>query len=283
MWFMTEFQNAFYDREKAAYVTYSRLWHVAQRRTIGKAETNDFTDWPLPKPVLMPGLNESLTVDYYTNAHSLYPGHTDIHFFFVAKYRRGTDDCSDIHLAVSLDGDQFEFVPGGPVIAQEPWPWGPDAAPGAGFIIPLTGLVPFGREHVGLVYGGSNVAHKWPRTAQLQHFARWALWQRERMVALAAPEVGDFVTAGLILQGRHIALNAKTEMSGHIRAEVLDDSGQPVPGFRIDDADPIAGDQPRHVLTWRGQADLAPFAGQKIFLRFRLSSAKLYSLWAEDA
>lgn len=283
MWFMTEFQNAFYDSEKAAYVTYSRLWHVGQRRTIGKAETQDFSDWPLPRPVLMPGLQEPLSVDYYTNAHSLYPGRSDVHLFFVTKYRRGADDCSDIHLAISLDGDLFEFVPGGPVITQEPWLWGPDAVPGAGFIIPLTGLVPFGQNHVGLVYGGSNVAHKWPRTTQLQHFARWALWEKERMVALAAPAAGEFVTAGLILHGRHIALNAKTALSGHIRAELLDANGQPAPGFGLADADPIVGDYAQHVLTWRGQSDLGAYRGQKVFLRFHLSNAKLYSLWAAES
>lgn len=282
MWFMTEFNNTFYDTEKQSYVSYIRLWQVAQRRTIGKAETKDFANWPRPRPVLMPGLGDPVNVDYYTNAHSLYPGTSDVHLFFVTKYRRATDDCSDIHLAVSLDGDHIDFVPGGPVIPQEPWEWGPEAAPGAGFIVPLTGMVPFGSDQVGLVYGGSNVAHKWPRTKQLQHLSRWALWDKERMVALAAPKAGEFVTAGLLLHGRHIVVNAKTAIDGQIRAELLDEKGQSVAGFGLEEADAIVGDHPHHVLTWRGQADLGRFVDQKIYLRFQMIKAKLYSLAATE-
>lgn len=278
MWFMSEFNNAFYDVERQAYVSYIRLWHVHQRRTIGKAETRDFANWPFPKPVLMPGLDDPLDTDYYTNAHSLYPGTTDIHLFFVAKYRRGSDDCSDIHLAFSLDGEFLQWVPGGPVIAQEAWEWGPDAAPGAGFIIPLTKLVQFDERHVGLVYGGSNVAHKWPRTAQLQHFSRWALWENERLVALQAPALGEFVSAGMLLQGRIITVNVKTEMTGCLRAELLNERGEPVPGFCREDADAVVGDQPQAHLSWRGQCDLSAFQGKKIYLRFHLEQAKLYSI-----
>jgi hypothetical protein len=282
MWFMSEFNNAFYDVERQAYVSYIRLWHVGQRRTIGKAETKDFANWPFPKPILMPGLDEPFTTDYYTNAHSLYPGTTNIHLFFVAKYRRGTDDCSDIHLAISLDGDLFQWVPGGPVIAQEPWSWGPDADPGAGFIIPLTKLVQFDQHQVGLIYGGSNVAHKWPRTAQLQHFSRWALWENERIVALEAPAQGEFVTAGLLLQGRVIVVNAKTKMTGSLRAELLDERGEPVVGFSHENADPLVGDQPRAMLTWHGNGDLSAHQGRKVYLRFYLEQAKLYSISAPE-
>jgi hypothetical protein len=281
MWFMSEFNNAFYDVERQAYVSYIRLWHVGQRRTIGKSETKDFADWPFPRTIFMPGLDEPLTTDYYTNTHSLYPGTTDVHLFFVTKYRRGTDDCSDIHLAISLDGDLIQWVPGGPVIPQEPWEWGPDAEPGAGFIIPLTSLVQFDQKYVGLIYGGSNVAHKWPRTSQLQHFTRWALWEKERLVALEAPQRGEFVTAGLLLQGKAIVVNAKTEMTGSLRAELLDEIGRPIAGFLQQDSDAIVGDQPQALLTWRGNGDLSANQGKKIYLHFYLEQAKLYSISAQ--
>jgi hypothetical protein len=278
MWFMSEFNNAFYDVERQSYVSYIRLWHVQQRRTVGKSETHDFANWPFPKPVLMPGLDEALTTDYYTNAHSLYPGTSDIHLFFVTKYRRGSDDCSNIHLAFSLDGELLQWAPGGPVISQEPWLWGPDAAPGAGFIIPLTQLVQFDEHHLGLVYGGSNVAHKWPRTAQLQYFTRWALWENERLIALLAPERGEFVTAGLLLQGKSIIINAKTEMTGRVRVELLDERGESIIGYGLEDADVVVGDAPNALLTWRGQGDLSTRQGKKIYLRFYLEQAKLYSI-----
>ena len=226
-------------------------------------------------------MRDPLSTDFYTNAHSLYPGHEDVHLCFVARYRRGGDDCSDISVAVSLDGDIFNFPPGGPVITQEDWEWGPTAEPGAGFIIPMTALTPFGNDQIGLVYGGSSVAHKWPRTVEVEHFSRWALWDKERLVSLAAEEHGEFVSAGLILHGSQVFINARTEMSGRIVAELLDAMGETVPGFTFDDCDPVIGDHSRALLSWRGRSNLSEQIGKKIFLRFRMTRANLFSLSAE--
>ena len=184
-------------------------------------------------------------------------------------------------MAVSLDGDIFNFPPGGPVITQENWEWGPTAEPGAGFIIPMSALVPFGSDQIGLIYGGSNVAHKWPRTVEVEHFSRWALWDRERLVSLAAEEHGEFVTAGLILHRPRIFINARTEMSGRIEAELLDAMGETVPGYRFEDCDAIIGDHNRALLSWRGRSNLSEQTGKKIFLRFRMIRANLFSLTAE--
>ncbi|MDE0071677.1 MAG: hypothetical protein OXO48_18325 [Caldilineaceae bacterium] len=281
MLFMAESNNAYYDAEREACVTYIRLWHVAQRRAIGKSVSKDFSRWPFPRALLVPELRDPISTDFYTNAHSLYPGHEDVHLCFVARYRRGGDDCSDISVAISLDGEIFNFPLGGAVISQEAWEWGPTAEPGAGFIIPMTALVPFGMDQMGLVYGGSNVAHKWPRTVEVEHFSRWALWDRERLVGLTAPEHGEFVTAGLILHGPQVFVNARTEMSGRIQAELLDSMGEVLPGYSFEESVPIVGDHNRALLKWRGDTDLARWVGKKIYLRFRMIQAKLYSLTAQ--
>ncbi len=146
------------------------------------------------------------------------------------------------------------------------------------YIIPLTGMTPFGRDQVGLLYGGSNVAHKWPRTVQIEHFWRWALWERERLVSLTALDYGEFVSAGLILSKPQIFINARTEMSGRVVVELLDAMGEPVGGHRFEDSDPIIGNHTRAVLTWRGSDNLADQVGKKIYLGFRMFRAKLFSL-----
>ena len=243
--------------------------------------SRDFSTWPFPRALLVPELRDPISTDFYTNAHSLYPGHEDVHLCFVARYRRGGDDCSDISVAVSLDGEIFNFPPGGAVISQEAWEWGPTAEPGAGFIIPMTALVPFGKDQMGLVYGGSSVAHKWPRTVEVEHFSRGALWDRERLVGLTAPEHGEFVTAGLILHGPHVFVNARTEMSGRIQAELLDSMGEVLPGYSFEESIPIVGDHNRALLKWGGDSDLARWVGKKIYLRFRMIQAKLYSFTAQ--
>jgi hypothetical protein len=274
MLLMAETCNPYYDVQRQSYVCYLRYWYSAQRRGIGRAETKEFGQWPLPRPLLQPGYSGSLSTDFYTNAHATYPGHDDIHLFFVADYYRHTDR-TDIRLAVSLDGEIFDFVPGGPVIRC-----GPEGAPDAGCIFPGNGLVPFGDDHVGLIYYGYPVPHKWPRTAAWSSVQRWARWERERLVALKAPAQRTFTTAGLHLEQPVIFLNARTDMTGYIRYELLDEMNQPIHGHTLADSDPIIGDRKRQPLSWQGRANLSDRISKKVFLRFEMNKAKVFSLSA---
>jgi len=117
----------------------------------------------------------------------------------------------------------------------------------------------------------------------VEHFSRWALWDRKRLVGLEAEAHGEFVTAGLILLGPHVLINARTEMSGRIQAELLDSMGEVLPGYSFEESNPIVGDYNRAPLTWRGGSDLAHLVGKKVYLRFRMIQARLYSMTAEDS
>jgi hypothetical protein len=277
MLFLAETCNPYYDVERQSYVCYLRYWHAAQRRGIGRCETRDFGNWPLPRPLLLPGLAGPLSTDFYTNAHVTYPGHDDVHLFFIADYYRDNDR-SDIRLAVSLDGEVFDFVPGGPVIRR-----GPAGSPDAGCVFPGNGLVPYGEGHIGMIYYGYAVPHKWPRTADWKPVARWALWERERLVALKAASHGEFVTAGLELRQPVIYLNARTEMSGFIRAELIGEKGKPVPGCGLAETDPIIGNHTRRALSWKGRAALGAYIGKKVYLRLQMSQARLFSISAAES
>jgi len=280
--FMTEHVEPFYDVEKGRYVDYPRYWHNAQRRGIGISETDDFAHWPLPRPLLCPGLGAPLTDDFYTTCHTLYPGTTDVHLFFIANYYRGTNDCVDVDLAVSLDGDLFDIVPGGRVLDCDTEAWDPDQSGPPACVFPMKGLVPFGDDRVGIITREDNVPHKWPRTCQWQHTFRWALWKKERLVALRAEGDGRFTTAGLILTRPNICVNACTEPKGLITAQLLDETGEPVPGYDHDECDPINGDHLKATLTWQGKQVPAKMAGRKIYLQFRMSHARLFSISASE-
>ena len=47
-------------------------------------------------------------------------------------------------------------------------------------------------------------------------------------------------------------LNAVVRPGGRVRAELLDDARQPLPGFALDDCTPLIGDQPAAEVRWRG-------------------------------
>jgi len=280
--FMTEHVEPFYDVEKGRYVDYPRYWHNAQRRGIGINETDDFRHWPLPRPLLCPRLSSPLTDDFYTTCHSLYPGTTDVHLFFIANYYRGTNDCVDVDIAVSLDGDLFDIVPGGPVLDCDTEAWDPDQPGPPACVFPLKGLVPFGEDQVGIITREENFPHKWPRTCQWRHTFRWALWKKERLVALRADGDGQFTTAGLILTRPNICINANTGAKGVITAQLLDEAGEPVPGYDHDDCDPIRGDHLKATLTWQGKSAPSNMVGRKVYLRFRMSRASLFSISASE-
>ena len=62
-----------------------------------------------------------------------------------------------------------------------------------------------------------------------------------------------------------------------VRTEVLTANHWPVPGFTLEEADPVTETAQGHVLSWRGKSDLGPLVGHPIRLRFRIRGAKLYS------
>lgn len=268
----------YYDVEKERYAAYMRNWQHFQRRTIAVTETDDFLNWPIPRTLLSPDFDEELSTDYYTYAHSMYPDTTDVHFFFISKYFRGTNDCLDLYLAVSLDGDQYHIFNNEPIVQCEKSDWNPDSASPAACVFPGQGLVPFGSDQVGLIVTEHNIPHKWPRTVQHTKTHHWALWKKERMAALHAEDDGRFTTAALAPTHNQIFLNAETLSSGLIRCCLRNDRYEAVPDFGFAEFDTFNGDSQRHPLTWQGRTLPSNLVGKKIYLDFEMHQAKVFSL-----
>ncbi|MDB6094852.1 MAG: hypothetical protein JWM32_2414 [Verrucomicrobia bacterium] len=51
----------------------------------------------------------------------------------------------------------------------------------------------------------------------------------------------------------------------------------PVPGFALEDCDPFETDNTAYAVTWKGSSDLSSLKGKKVYLRFQLKNAVLYS------
>ena len=67
---------------------------------------------------------------------------------------------------------------------------------------------------------------------------------------------------------------------GEVRVEITDIAGRAIPGFRLKDAVPLAGDSLRHRLAWRGDPDTGSLAHRQIRLRVKAKKAKIYSFFA---
>lgn len=91
--------------------------------------------------------------------------------------------------------------------------------------------------------------------------------------------IGDSVIfqPAIELAGRQLHINMSTSAAGAIRVEIQDETGQPLPGFSLEDCTEVIGDELDRLVQWRGSSDISQFAGQPIRLRFVLKDANLYS------
>ena len=266
--------TAYYDPMLRKYVGYFRMWFYG-RRVIGRAETDDFTRWPLPEPVLWAGPEELPSTDIYHNSKTVYPGTGTHHLMFPTMYYRDVDSAG-IRMASSVEGKMWFWLPGDPVIGP-----GPRDSWDGGCIFAGHGMVSMPDGRVAQVCAGYEVPHKYPRSMLLGKIGL-AWWPKGRLVAIETAGEGQFTTAELIFSGRRLLLNVETAHAGEVRVEVARRGGEALPGRSFSDADPISGNELGAQVAWGGEADLRDYAGQPVVLRLRLRAAKVFGFEFEE-
>jgi hypothetical protein len=105
-----------------------------------------------------------------------------------------------------------------------------------------------------------------------------AVLRRDGFVSVdAGPEPGWFITPPLVFAGGQLVLNVDTGGGGHVRVEIQDVRGAPVPGYALADCDPVNGNSVRYAVSWKGKNELGALAGKPVRLKFSLRSAKLFA------
>jgi hypothetical protein len=66
---------------------------------------------------------------------------------------------------------------------------------------------------------------------------------------------------------------------GQLRAEVVTQQGESVPGLSLSDCTPVTIDSTRAMVTWGSTRSLRPMSGTPLRLRFSISSGRLFSFW----
>lgn len=88
---------------------------------------------------------------------------------------------------------------------------------------------------------------------------------------------GTVTTRPLQIEGDHLFVNADCGADGWLKAELLDDAGNVLPGFTVADCSPVTGDSLRHRIIWRGANTLPTDMPETIRIRFTMKNADLYS------
>ncbi len=87
------------------------------------------------------------------------------------------------------------------------------------------------------------------------------------------------VTRPLVFEGNRLQLNVDTDAVGYLQVGFLDEQGQPIEGYTVDDCVYVNGDFIAKEVDWlETGADVLPLAGRTVQVVFRMRGAKLYAM-----
>jgi len=270
------------------------------RRTIGRAVTDDLRSFPLPDVVLEPDEKDPIfggvkVMDFYCPQVVQYEHAQDAYFLFNCRYRSIEDwylpdDMSpyprgastgvynvgieDIELAASRDGITWH--------RYDRKAWIRLGAEGSfdAFNMYMTRGMHLAGDEIWMYYIGLNDPHTGDKEVRDRYTFSRVIVRKDGFTCVEAPyEGGAFTTPPLRFNGTMLTLNIETSGMGLARVEIQDESGEPIPGFGLNDCDRIhAANSTRRQVTWRGKSEVGSLSDQPICLRFELQfGARLYA------
>jgi len=110
-----------------------------------------------------------------------------------------------------------------------------------------------------------------------------AFLRRDGFVSLDADSQGGTLTTRPVrFSGQHLFVNVACPR-GALKAEVLDENGEPTEPFTLERCVPLATDSTRVRLTWGDKTTLAPLKGRPVRFRFHLRDGALFAFWVSPS
>lgn len=249
-----------------------RAWWDAGRRSIGRTESGDFSNFPLSEVILEPGPDMLPSDLIYTNCKTTIPHAPDHHMMFPTIWHAAADDTTSVAVASSHNGKLWHWLPGSSVFETPSFgEWD------GGCVFAHPNLVELPNGDWVLPYTGYIFPHKYPR-GQWEFRPGYLVWPKGRLLGIEAQQLGEFATVALMPPGRKLKVNAVVRRAGGILVEVAGLDSGPIAGRTFAEANPVAGDRHWETITWKSGEDLGHSDGQAIILRFRLDGARLFGL-----
>jgi len=250
---------AFWSESEQRYVCYFRRF-IKGWRGIARTTSEDFVNWtPLVEmQANLPGehLYTSCTQPYFRAAH--------LYIALPTRFMDKRGAATDILFMTTRGGDRYdrEFTQSliRPGLGSDGWA---NRANYAAIGIHQTGPT----EMSLFLTGGRRY------TLRLDGFA-----------SVNAPLAGgEIITKPFRFTGSQLEINYSTSAAGQLRVELQDAEGNSLPGFTLDDCEPIWGDHIARVVKWKNSPNLAALASKPVRLRVDLTDADLFSLrFVED-
>lgn len=304
-----------WDERLGKYVIYTRNWNP--ERAVCRVAVDELeTPWSFDSSVSphhiwgkdkVPTLSRELPtvisrddrdppgVHIYTNAVMRYPFAADVYLAFPAAYQtfnepewkdralNVNDGTFDVQLASSRDGIEWDRWRN-PYVA---------AGHHEGLDLRLVsmgqGMIRRGRELHQYFVG-------WPHThgrpvvwdKDLEDRAEWlkkdlggiycATQRVDGFVSMDAGFPGGKLTTKPIrFKGDCLLLNLHAVGSGGVRVALLDETGEPFPGFASSDCDWINVDEVDHEVNWKSGANVSALAGKPVRVEVTMRNARLFA------
>lgn len=274
-----EFNSFFWDPIQRKFIGNVRIRNPMLPRHVGYAESYDGINWTPASIILAPAdLNTPYNLpgdDVYGLVSFRYQSHC-IGFL----HTHHADRRLEVQLMASQDGRDWRFVSNGQYIL----PNDPPGGYGQGMMSTQCGEPTRVGDELWVYIGVAPAAHTNPDIQP-------GPGQQRRAIGLAKIRVDGFVSmdAG-ILGGALVTKPFTTPRSrllvnvdsaaGSMRAEVIDEAGQPIPGLTSAECIPITADSVAREVRWASGARIP--TDKVVKLRFLLYKASIYSYWTED-
>ena len=186
---------------------------------------------------------------------------------------------NDLHLAYSRDGFHWDRPDRTPFLActrkEGDWENGYLHA-GVGVLCVVEDLLYF------FYSGWSGVGSKGPST-YAGGATGVAMLRRDGFASMDADATGGTLTTRPVtFTGQHLFVNAAVSQ-GALQAEVLDEQGQVIAPFTVENSVAFSGDKTRQRLTWQGADNLHQLVGRQVRFRFTLRNGQLYAFWVSQS
>ncbi len=275
---------AFWDAGLGRYRLFSRIFEEGRGRAIQSCTSADFIHWTDPVPHQYAA--DAPVEQFYTNATQPVPGAEHILLSFPMRYVAGrTTPVADIGgmdypgtgapgmagitdavMMSSRDGVHWRrpfteaWLRAG--LDERNWTHR-NNCPGIG-ILPL-------RETEWSMYISEH--YGWPDN----RLRRLSLRPWGFASVNGGARGGEVLTRPLTFAGDELRLNLSTSAVGSVAVELQDAACRPIPGFTLDEHEPIYGDGLELAVAWKGRTGLSSLADRPVRLRLVLADADVFA------
>ena len=278
----------FWSESEQQYVCYFRTWsdggftQYKGYRSVSRTTSKDFITWTAPVKMSFSGTPPE---HLYTNQTSPYFRAPHIYLAIGARFMPNRQvvsgeqaaalnvnpqyykDCSDAIIMSTRGASNYDrtfmesFIR--PGIGLENWVSRSN--------YPVLNVVQTGPTEIS-VYANENYAQP---TA---HIKRYSLRIDGFASLEASYKAGEVITKPFTFSGKELEINYSTSAAGEIRIEVQDERGKPIPGFTMDDAVSVIGNEIKRVVSWKENKNVEKLSSRPVRLRIYMKDADLYSL-----